>query len=321
MILSDKFMSIRLVLCFALVAIGLAACGSDDGDKPETEIAKQVKQEQENPGAAADKLYKEATEALEADKYEEAARLYEELERQYPYFHLAAQSQLMAAFAIYSIPDYNRAIMALDRFIELHPGHEDVDYAHYLKALSHYEQISGVKLDQSRTRAALEGLNKVIRRFPNSEYARDARFKRDLTLNHLAGKEMEVGRFYLRRKQVHAAINRFKNVVENYQTTTHVPEALHRLVESYRMLGLEEEAKRVAAVLGYNYPGSKWYEYSYRLFDEGELKRLTKNKSWMASTLESLFPNNSEENEENKEAAQADEMEKGSTNAEDSLDP
>lgn len=274
-----------------LVAVGLllAACGTG-GEKSAGQIDDPGPVEAEkSPETKAGELYIKATDSLDAGEYEEAARLYEELERQYPYSEWATKSQLMAAYAVYLNLDYSRAIAALDRFIELHPGHQDVDYAFYLKALSHYEQISGVKRDQSRTREALEALNVVIRRFPNSKYARDARFKRDLALNHLAGKEMEIGRYYLKRNQVNAAINRFKNVIENYQTTTHVPEALHRLVEAYRIIGLNHEARKVAAVLGYNYPGSKWYEYSYRLFDEQKLEEMINRKSWVDTTIETLF--------------------------------
>lgn len=282
---------------FFIVSSGLTACGSDTDKKLDSEIKNRVQQEKANPGAAADKLYNQATDALDAEDYEEAARLYEELERQYPYSRWATQAQLMAAYAVYADMQYERALAALDRFIELHPGHKDVDYAHYLKALSHYEQITDVKRDQSRTRAALAALNTIIRRFPESEYARDALYKRDLTLNHLAGKEMEIGRYYLRRNKVNAAINRFKNVVENYQTTTHVPEALHRLVEAYLILGLENQARRVAAVLGYNYPGSRWYQYSYRFFDEGELETLISRESWMEKTIDAILPGNDNSDE------------------------
>ena len=170
----------------------------------------------------------------------------------------------MSGYAAYSSQDYDEAILSLDRFTELHPGHENVDYAHYLKALSFYEQISDVARDQQMTELALDSFETLIRRFPDSPYVRAATLKRDLTLDHLAGKEMEIGRWYLKGNHINAAINRFRNVVTTYQTTTHVPEALHRLVEAYLTLGLKQEAVRIASVLGHNYPGSKWYERSYK---------------------------------------------------------
>jgi len=176
---------------------------------------------------------------------------------------------LMSAFSYYSDGQYDDAILAVDRFIQLHPGNRDVAYAYYLKALSYYEQITDVGRDQRNTEQALLALNEVIRRFPDSGYARDSRLKLDLTRDHLAGKEMEVGRYYLNRSNYLAAINRFKTVIEDYQTTTHVPEALHRLSEAYTALGIEPEAQANAAVLGHNFPGSDWYIDSYELV-EGE---------------------------------------------------
>ena len=278
--------SIALVTLCLLVIPSCSYFGDDDEEIKPKPVAELIKKD---PVLEAEKLFNEASDALDAKRFAEASGLYEELERQYPYSKWATQSQLMAAYATYKIPDYNQAIIALDRFLELHPGHERIDYAYYLKALSHYDQISDVKRDQSRTAIALRALELVIRRFPDTEYARDARFKRDLTFNHLAGKEMDVGRYYLRQKQVHAAINRFRNVVKHYQTTTHAPEALHRLVEAYTIIGLRGEARKIAAILGHNYPGSKWYEYSYRLFDEEELRRLSEEKSWIDLTVGSLF--------------------------------
>ena len=179
--------------------------------------------------------------------------------------------------------------MALDRFIELHPGNEDIDYAYYLKSLAFYEQISDVALDQAMTELSLQSFDTLITRFPNSEFTRDAKLKRDLTLDHLAGKEMEIGRYYLNRNQMNAAINRFRNVVSDYQTTTHVPEALHRLVEAYLTLGLENEATRVAAVLGHNYPGSDWYEDSYEILKPESRQKLMEDRSFMDRTIDSLF--------------------------------
>lgn len=210
-------------------------------------------------------LYQEATRKLEQKRYDEAAPLFEEVERQHPYSAWARRAMLMKAFAHYQKNDYDDAISALDQFITLHPGNKDAPYAYYLKAMCFYEQITDVGRDQESTEQAVSALTDVVRRYPNTEYARDARLKLDLTFDHLAGKEMYIGRFYLKQNKHISAINRFKNVIENYQTTTQVPEALHRLVESYLELGVVDEAIAAAAVLGHNFPGSPWYEASYAL--------------------------------------------------------
>lgn len=249
-------------------------------------------QEELTAEQTADALYESAAAALDKKKYLEATKLFEEVERQHPYSQWATQAQLMSAYSSYKDQRYDEAILALDRFIQLHPGNEDVDYAHYLKALCYYEQISDVSRDQFMTEQALDSLQAVIRRFPNSEYARDARLKSDLTLDHLAGKEMEVGRYYLKRGEVQAAINRFLIVVKDYQTTTHIAEALHRLVEAYLSVGLKQEALRVASVLGHNYPGNQWYERSFALLDEEGRKALQAKKGWMERTVDSLLSPN-----------------------------
>ena len=171
----------------------------------------------------------------------------------------------MGVYALYEAGNYDEAIIAADRFIQLHPGNRDVAYAYYLKAICYYMQIVDVGRDQRTTELALRALDDIVRRFPDSKYARDAKLKLDFTRDHLAGKEMEIGRYYLNRGEYLAAINRFKRVIDNYQTTTHVPEALERLVECDLALGLVKEAKDNAAVLGYNYPGSRWYQEAYGL--------------------------------------------------------
>ena len=209
--------------------------------------------------------------------------------RQHPYSDSASKAQLLAAYAHYQDLKYDDAILALDRFIQLHPGSPDVDYAYYMRALCYYEQITDVRRDQRMTRQALDALSEVARRFPDSQYARDARLKIDLTNDHLAGKEMEVGRFYLRQHQYTAAINRFRVVVENYQTTSHVAEALHRLVECYLALGVTDEAKAAAAVLGHNFPGSEWYTDSYALLVDANLRPERNEKSWISKAWNSLF--------------------------------
>lgn len=245
----------RLWLSGALLAaMVLAGCSTDEPDYVERPV---------------EELYNEAVDAVEGEEYDQAADLFLEVERQHPYSIWATKAQLMSAFSYYSNGQYDDAILAVDRFIQLHPGNRDVGYAYYLKALSYYEQITDVGRDQRNTEQALVSLEEVIRRFPNSGYARDAGLKLDLTRDHLAGKEMEVGRYYHERDNYLAAINRYRNVIENYQTTTHVPEALHRLSEAYVAMGIEPEARANAAVLGYNFPGSEWYLDSYELV-EGE---------------------------------------------------
>jgi outer membrane protein assembly factor BamD len=210
-------------------------------------------------------LYNRALDDLGAQEYKSAAKEFEEVDRQHPYSVWATKAQVMAAFTYYQSNKYDEAQIALDRFIQLHPGHRDIPYAYYLKALCYYEQISDVGRDQAMTQKALDGLADVVKRFPETPYARDARLKVELTIDHLAGKEMDIGRYYQKQQQYIGAINRYRVVIERYQTTTHVPEALHRLVECYLALGVKSEAKEAAAVLGHNFPGSDWYADSFFL--------------------------------------------------------
>ncbi len=215
--------------------------------------------------APVEELYNSAVNAMEGNSYALAAARFDEVERQHPYSSWATKSQLMAAYSLYMANKYDDSVMALERFIQLHPSHEDVPYAFYLKGLNYYEQISDVGRDQYMTQNALKSFSELIARFPQSQYGRDAKVKVELTYDHLAGKEMEIGRYYLTRKHYLSAVNRFKNVIYNFQTTTHVPEALHRLVESHIALGLDDEARKIAAVLGHNYPSSAWYRETYAL--------------------------------------------------------
>lgn len=213
-------------------------------------------------------LYSAARVRLDRGQYKEAAALFDEVERQHPYSIWARRAQLMGAFSYYLNKDYTQAIQSAQRFLSVHPGNRDAPYAYYLVALSYYEQISDVTRDQKITQQALDALGELSRRYPNTRYAADARLKVDLVRDHLAGKEMEIGRFYERRGQWLAASMRFRSVVDQYQTTTHTPEALMRLVETYLSLGLREEAKKSAAVLGANYPGTDWYKRAYDLVGE-----------------------------------------------------
>jgi len=270
----------RLIHLFTVFAvIFLAACGSN-----EKSLDKNFQ-----PDTPVETLYNNAAKAMDTKNYKQAFDLFNEVERQHPYSQWATRAQLMAAYAAFESEEYHKSIIALDRFIRLHPGNRNIDYAYYLKALNFYVQISDVGRDQEMTLRARENFETLLRLYPNSKYARDARLKQDLTMDHLAGKEMNVGRYYLVRNQYHAAIKRFLEVVKNYQTTTHVPEALHRLVEAYLSLGIREEATRVAAVLGYNYPGSVWYEDTYKLLDDVQRQELLDSRGFIDKTLDSLF--------------------------------
>jgi len=215
-----------------------------------------------------DELYNEAMDAVQVGNYKGAGQLFDEVERQHPYSPWATKAQLMAAYSFYQGEQYDEAVAALDRFVQLHPANPDVPYAHYLKGLCYYEQISDVNRDQEMTELARQSFEELVSRYPDSEYSRDGKVKLDLIYDHLAGKEMTIGRYYLRQGHYLASMNRFKRVIDVYQTTTHVPEALHRLVEAYAALGLDEEAKKTAAVLGYNFPGSEWYVDSYDLIGD-----------------------------------------------------
>ncbi|MCG8507920.1 MAG: outer membrane protein assembly factor BamD [Rhodospirillales bacterium] len=240
------------------LALFLAACASEDAE--------------EYVERPVEELYNEAMDALQGGQYSSAAQLFDEVERQHPYSNWATKSQLMVAYAHYQQSKYDDAIVALDRFIQLHPSNRDTPYAYYLKGLSYYEQISDVKRDQRMTELALKSFEELLARFPGNAYSRDAKVKLDLTYDHLAGKTMEIGRYYLRQGHYLAAVNRFQQVIDNYQKTTHVPEALHRLTEAYLALGLTEDAQRTAAVLGHNFPGSEWYVDSYEIVEQMQIR-------------------------------------------------
>ena len=213
-------------------------------------------------------LYSAAKQRLDSRQYKLAAALFDEVERQHPYSVWARRAQLMGAFSYYLDRDYTKAIAGAQRFLAVHPGNRDAPYAYYLVALSYYEQVSDVTRDQKITQQALAALGELSRRYPDTRYAADARLKIDLVRDHLAGKEMEIGRFYEQRGQWLAASLRFRSVVDEYQTTTHTPEALMRLTESYLALGVPGEAKKSAAVLGANYPGTDWYQRAYDLIND-----------------------------------------------------
>jgi len=243
--------------CGALATSGCAAFGGGNDPVDTAYVARDV-----------ETLYAAAKDKLDRGNAPLAGALFDETERQHPYSPWARRAQLMSAFSYYVAEDYNKAIQAAQRFLSIHPGNKDAPYAYYLIALSYYEQISDVHRDQKITEQARAALNEVVRRFPQSEYAGDARLKLDLVNDHLAGKEMEIGRFYAQSGKWLAAQLRFQNVVDEYQTTSHAPEALYRLTESNLALGIPEEAVKYAAVLGANYPGNKWYDRAYELVQD-----------------------------------------------------
>jgi outer membrane protein assembly factor BamD len=253
--LSNRNRSIAAVIAAAMI-LPLASCASGGrGTRADTQyVARDV-----------NTLYSLAKKRLDQRQYAIAAALFDETERQHPYSVWARRAQLMSAFAYYAAKDYTKSVESSRRFLSIHPGNRDAPYAYYLIALSHYEQIEDVTRDQSITRQALDALGELVRRYPDTRYAADARLKIDLVRDHLAGKEMEVGRFYQKRGQWLASVQRFRTVVDEYQTTSHTPEALMRLTESYLALGIPEEARRSASVLGANYPSTKWYQRAYNL--------------------------------------------------------
>jgi outer membrane protein assembly factor BamD len=220
-------------------------------------------------------LYATGADRLDRRQWSEAIDYFREVERQHPYSEWSRRAILMTAYANYEANRYSQAVADADRFISLYPGNPSAVYAYYLKAICYFEQIMDVGRDQAATEQALIALREVVQRYPNSEYAQDSRVKIDMVNDQLAGKEMAVGRFYLRQNQPLAAIGRFKTVVDRYQTTSHTPEALYRLTEAYMTLGVVEEAKRNAAVLGYNYPGDAWYADAYALMTARGLRPAT----------------------------------------------
>ena len=247
------------VLAVATAAMGLTA-GCAGGAKAKKDVAYVARD--------VDTLYAAAKDRLDRGNPKQAAALFDEVERQHPYSPWARRAQLMSAFSYYAGRDYAKAVQSAQRFLSIHPGNKDAPYAYYLIALCYYEQISDVTRDQKITSQALTALNEVVRRYPGTQYATDARLKIDLVNDHLAGKEMEIGRYYERSGKWLASTLRFRTVVDKYQPTSHTPEALYRLVESYLALGVPEEAQKAAAVLGNNYPGSEWYDRAFKLMND-----------------------------------------------------
>jgi outer membrane protein assembly factor BamD len=267
--------------------LGVAGCSIFGGKDDETNDA--------NKDAAAyrertvEQIYADGWRAIGAGAWDLCAAQFNEVDRQHPYSVWARRAMLISAFCSYQSNSYTAAIATADQYISLHPGSPEVAYAFYIKAISLYEQIVDISRDQSNTEGALVALQDVVQRFPDTEYARDATLKIDLTNDHLAGKEMAVGRYYLKRGDYIGAINRFRTVVEQYQTTPQIAEALERLTEAYYSLGLNSEAQTAAAVLGANYPGSPWYQDAYNILKGRNLKPAEDKASWISQAFHRIF--------------------------------
>lgn len=249
-----------LPLLFSLLLTGLlAGCSTTD----------RLKYKE----SSVTEIYSRAFDYLNKGQYKFAAVAFDEVERQHPYSSWARRSELMSAYSYFKAKKLEKAILTAQRYVSLHPGNKNAVYAYYLIGISHYMQIADVRRDQKETQEALAALSEVVRRYPFSKYAADAKLKIDLTRDHLAGKEMEIGRFYQNNDDYFAAIGRFKTVIEKYQTTSHVPEALERLTEVYLAVGIMSEAYKTTAVLGANYPNSDWYKISYNLIKKYHVKK------------------------------------------------
>jgi outer membrane protein assembly factor BamD len=275
---------LRLAASLAVIAIPLSGCSSatETWDKVFSKDDTFV----EEP---AEKLYNEGLFLMnEKHSPKEASKKFEEVDRQHPYSDLARKSLLMSAYAFYNANDYDSCIGAATRYVTLHPGSPDAAYAQYLIAASHYDQIPDVTRDQGRTEKAIAALEEVVRKYPTSEYAVSAKSKLEAARDQLAGREMNVGRYYMEKRNYTAAINRFKTVVTQYQTTRHVEEALARLTEAYMAIGIVSEAQTAAAVLGHNFPDSRWYKDAYNLVKSGGLEPTEDRGSYISKAFKKL---------------------------------
>ena len=265
----------------------LAGCSLFGGKDDETNNAnKDAANYRER---TVEQIYADGWRAINAGAWDICAAQFNEVDRQHPYSVWARRAMLISAFCSYQANNYGAAISTAENYISLHPGSPEVAYAFYLKAIALYEQIVDIGRDQSNTEGALVALQDVVQRFPDTEYARDATLKIDLTNDHLAGKEMAVGRYYLRQGDYIGAINRFRTVVDQYQTTPQIAEALERICEAYYSLGLDSEAQTAAAVLGRNYPGSGWYKDAYNILKGRNLKPMEDRRSWISQAFHKVF--------------------------------
>ena len=268
---------------FVMLALPLAGCGT--GALWDKFTAKDDTFVEE----PADKIYNEGLYLMNEKKDMKAAnKKFEEVDRQHPYSEWARKSLLMSAYAHYEGTQYDDSISAAKRYVTLHPGSPDAAYAQYLIGSSYYDQIPDISRDQQRTQKAMEALDEVSRKYPNTEYAIAAKKKLEMARDQLAGKEMDTARFYQKRRDYIAAINRFKVVITQYQTTRHVEEALMRLTETYMSLGIVNEAQTAAAVLGHNFPDSPWYKDAYRLVKSGGLEPSEDRGSWISKAFKKV---------------------------------
>jgi outer membrane protein assembly factor BamD len=276
----------RLCLAASLIVLALPLSGCGTGALWDKFFAKD---EASFPDEPADKLYNEGLYLMNQKKDTKAAnKKFEEVDRQHPYSEWARKSLLMSAYASYQQGDYDGCIGAASRYVTLHPGSPDAAYAQYLIAASHYDQIPDISRDQGRTEKAVAALEEVVRKYPTSEYAISAKAKIEGARDQLAGKEMAIGRYYMGKRDYTGAINRFKTVVTQYQTTRHVEEALERLTEAYLAIGIVGEAQTAAAVLGHNFPDSKWYKDAYNLVKSGGLEPSENQGSWISRAFKKV---------------------------------
>ncbi|KAA5602308.1 outer membrane protein assembly factor BamD [Blastochloris sulfoviridis] len=264
-------------LAIGLLAVSLAACALFE-----------KKPEQLAPDEPADRLYNEGLTLVAKKEYKDASKKFEEIDRQHPYSEWARKALLMTAYVKYEAGEYEESITAAKRYVTLHPGSPDAAYALYLVGASYFDQIADITRDQARTERAIQALDEVVRKYPDSEYAESARRKITIARDQLAGKEMSIGRYYQEKRNYIGAINRFKTVVVQYQTTRQVEEALMRLVECYMAMGITQEAQTAAAVLGHNFPDSPWYKDAYKLLQTGGLEPREDKSSWISRAFKKL---------------------------------
>ena len=261
-----------LFLIFALISLLFSSCSDSQNN-----IGIGVSEDK-----AAEEIFNSGERELIRRRYNDAAEKFKEVERLYPYSDWAKRALIMQVYSFHKDKEYENVVSAANRFIEFHPKDKDIPYAYYLIGLSYYDQVLAIGRDQKLTQEALKIFKLIIKEYPDSEYASSSQIKFDFLKNQLASKEMEVGRYYLKRSHYVSAINRFRGIIEDFSTTSQVPEALHRLVEAYLSLGLTEEAQTAGAILGYNYKSNEWYERSFELLRSKGLKPKSLGNSWLS---------------------------------------
>ena len=277
MIIRTRVLKSGIFVSLALAAAMLAGCASSSGD-----LTQALNPDPPN------KMLADGDAAMSAGRFDDAAKKFEDIDREHPYSPEARRAIVLAAYAYYRGGKVPEAIASAERYVALHPGTKEAPLAHHIIASAYFDEMKGSKLDQTATRKALEQLKTLKTRYPESEYAKDADNRIRVAEDNLAASEMEVGRYYLKRKNYVAAINRFKTVAGEYQTTAHVEEALMRLTECYMALGITKEAQNAAAVLGHNYPDSKWYKDAYVLLQSDGLAPRDDGDSWLSKAWKSV---------------------------------